>query len=164
MSRAKLQVAKELILQDRFEEARNILEDLDDPTATRWLRIMDGDLPPSALNRRQRPPNKSDDVRNMFPWVLIGLLAVLLVISTLWYLTGTDNYAQAQIAAMNSYYGTQDEFLSDPAVADFYDSYMRMFTNIMYGSVALTCAVMMVLVFVFRRHLMRYWHSLTLND
>lgn len=54
MSKVKFQAAKELIQEERYDEARAILRTIDHPTAAEWLQKLDNIAPPpSAIKPAQ---------------------------------------------------------------------------------------------------------------
>jgi len=52
MSKAKLEYARELIKDERYEEARTVLREINHPTAEQWLKKLDALAPPKPSSQK----------------------------------------------------------------------------------------------------------------
>jgi hypothetical protein len=101
MAKERLQAAKELIQQKRYDEARRILEGIDHPTAEKWLAQLPAGSPKSKAS------NTRSEARSMFfagvAFALVGALALGGVIG---FFLGRES-VKAEIAnAFNSVFAT----------------------------------------------------------
>jgi hypothetical protein len=130
MVESQLRQAHNLIERGRIEEARKLLETLDDPTARQWLAL---------LNARKRPPKR----RNPLPLPLLVALGVVIgigVIIVIVLLTPTllarlqsqSGEAQTSTAAANdSLYAGLHQFctlatgISNDSCLDWTDAVLR---------------------------------------
>ena len=61
MSKAKMQAAKELIQEKKYDEARNILATVDHPTAREWEKKLDKlDLPSEKVAQKSHSESKGE--------------------------------------------------------------------------------------------------------
>jgi hypothetical protein len=76
MSKSKLIIARDLIKAKRYDEARSMLLELDDPTAQKWLDELDRIAPPTLI---QSLPEDKGAGRNFM--VVIASIAIMLLIT-----------------------------------------------------------------------------------
>lgn len=84
MSKAKMQAARELIREKKYDEARNLLEAVDHPTATKWISKIDTLLAAQSDNKPIVDNlNKLSSRRKALRVVLLSTIAVLFLIPKL---------------------------------------------------------------------------------
>ena len=73
MSKAKMQAAKELIREKRYEDARAILRDIDHPTAREWLQKINRIAP----ERKRKMPRKAVAILSLIVLIVVLVIVVL---------------------------------------------------------------------------------------
>lgn len=77
MSKVKLEAAKELIKEKRYQEARSILEGVDHPTARLWLSRLDTLMQPSTIGNQSNKRRFSRTQMALFALILILAAAII---------------------------------------------------------------------------------------
>lgn len=118
MSKTKLITARELIKEKKYNEARAILADVDDPTAKKWLREIDK-IAPRKLYSLQRTPSQSL-VAGVSSTVIIATISIMLFVTFFIAVYGAFLRPSAPVEAQSN---QQWEYLVLNADLGFYTEY-----------------------------------------
>lgn len=121
MSSNKLGIAKTLIQQKKYAEAREILESVNHPTATKWLAKLNEIAPVPAITDTQQAISEK---KNNTPWlgifnITVSVILISLVIWQQWQIKNIKSNAEGLVSVVNTHaailndYGTDINSLSN---------------------------------------------------